>query len=498
MSDLPVQYSFPVLDTSSAQPRSVSWPVRGVHLLTVGLLLVDGTALIVAFALAYVVRFKAGIPFLETPPHSLNFYSSLAFWAVPAWLGLFSLHRLYDRDHLFAGFQEYIRLANACTSGMLAIIVISFLDITLVVSRGWLLLVWALAIACAGGSRFAVRRLVRRARSRGLFTAPTLIVGANEEGKALAEQFLGDPGSGIRLVGFVDSTIPPGTPVIGKLAVVGDLRDLESLVSDQTVNRIVLATTALTRDELLDVYRTLGHVEDVQIQLSSGLFEILTTGVKVQEISHVPLMSPQRVRITGIDTVLKTLLDYVGASLTLLVTCPVLAVIALLVKLDSPGPVLHRRRVLGRSGKPFDAFKFRTMVVDADKMLADNAELRRAFEAGYKLDVDPRVTRVGRFLRRSSLDELPQLINVLRGEMSLVGPRMIAPEEATRYGKWQLNLLTVKPGVTGPWQVNGRNNIPYEERVRLNMHYIRNYSIWLDLEILLRTIPAVLKRTGAY
>src|SRR5205823_5129396 len=157
-----------------------------------------------------------------------------------------------------------------------------------------------------------------------------------------------------------------------------------------------------------------------------------------------------------------------------------------LVALDSPGPVIYRRRVLGRGGKPFDAFKFRTMVSDADEVLKENADLRKAFTEGFKLRADPRVTRIGRFLRRASVDELPQLFNVLRGEMSLVGPRMIAPEEAERYGKWRLNLLTVKPGMTGPWQVQGRGELAYEQRVRLSMHYIRNHTLWLDLAILLR------------
>jgi lipopolysaccharide/colanic/teichoic acid biosynthesis glycosyltransferase len=138
------------------------------------------------------------------------------------------------------------------------------------------------------------------------------------------------------------------------------------------------------------------------------------------------------------------------------------------------------------------------MVTNADEILATNAELREAFEQGFKLKDDPRVTRVGKMLRRASLDELPQLLNVLRGEMSLVGPRMIVPEEAVKYGQWQLNLLTVKPGITGPWQAHGRADIPYDERVRLSMQYIRNYSIWRDVEILLSTFMAVVKGSGAY
>ncbi len=212
----------------------------------------------------------------------------------------------------------------------------------------------------------------------------------------------------------------------------------------------------------------------------------------------MPLISPERARVTGASAFFKTTLDYFGAFCALVVLSPLLLLAALLVKLDSPGPAIHRRRVLGRGGKPFDAFKLRTMVANADEVLASDPHLRDAFEKGHKLKADPRVTRVGRFLRRASLDELPQLVNVLRGEMSLVGPRMIAPEEASRYGEWQPILLTLKPGITGPWQVNGRSDIPYDERVRLSMHYIRNYSIWLDLHILLRTVLVVLRGGGAY
>ncbi|HEX2923364.1 MAG TPA: sugar transferase, partial [Chloroflexota bacterium] len=378
------------------------------------------------------------------------------------------------------------------------VIFVSFIDISLYISRGWLLIVWATSVAFVGGFRFAFRRVLRRVRSAGFLTVPTVIVGANEEGRALAEQFLGDPGAGIRILGFIGSSCSCDPPKDGPFPILGGLNDLERVVQRWEVGEIIVAPTALTRDELLDLYRSLGHSESVEIRLSSGLFEILTTGVSVQEISCVPLVTPQRVRITGVDAVLKAVLDYTGALVGLILLSPVMLAVAILVKLDSPGPVLYRRRVLGRFSKPFDAFKFRTMVVDADNVLESNALLKETFSSRYKLKSDPRVTRIGRILRRTSLDELPQLFNVLRGEMSLVGPRMISPDESGRYGKWQLNLLTVRPGITGPWQVRGRSEIPYEERVQLSMHYIRNFSIWLDLEILLRTIPAVLKARGAY
>jgi exopolysaccharide biosynthesis polyprenyl glycosylphosphotransferase len=462
------------------------------------LVLADSLALGAAFALAYLIRFKAGLPLLEIPPHQLAFYTSVVYWSLPVWLFVMALFRLYDRHYLFSGFQEYTRVMNACTGGVVVTIVVSFLDADLSMSRGWLMIVWILSILLVGGERFLVRRGVRALRARGYFVARTLIVGANDEAHALAEQLIGFAGSGAHVVGLINTGSQSFGPDGDNLPVLGTLSDLEEVTRREDIDEIVIAMTSIRRDDLIELYRTFGHNRDVEIRLSSGLFEVLTTGATVREIACVPLVTPQRIRITGVDAAFKTILDYVGALAGLIVFSPLFLVIAIAIRLDSPGPVFHRRRVLGRSAKPFGAFKFRTMVVNADEVLARDPALRAAFNAGYKLKSDPRITRVGSFLRRTSLDELPQLINVLRGEMSLVGPRMIAPDEAVRYGKWQLNLLTVKPGITGPWQVQGRSDIPYEDRVQLSMHYIRNYSIWLDFEILLRTIPAVLQSRGAY
>jgi lipopolysaccharide/colanic/teichoic acid biosynthesis glycosyltransferase len=167
--------------------------------------------------------------------------------------------------------------------------------------------------------------------------------------------------------------------------------------------------------------------------------------------------------------------------------------------MDSPGPIFHRRRVVGAGGRAFDAFKFRTMVVNGNDVMAQHPELQAELQANHKLKEDPRVTRVGKWLRSASLDELPQLINVLLGQMSLVGPRMITQEETAEYGQMRHNLLTVKPGLTGLWQVSGRSDLTYDERVQLDMQYIRNYSIWLDIQILFfQTLPSVLNRRGAY
>jgi exopolysaccharide biosynthesis polyprenyl glycosylphosphotransferase len=483
---------------SATREHVVWWPGMSWRLLMSGLVLIDTVALLAGFALAHFIRFEAGLPILEELPIRRQFYTEIAFWSVPTWLITFALYRLYDRRSLFSGFQEYVRVIHACTIGVLLVICVSFIEVDLIISRGWLLLTWFLSIILVSAGRFGTRRVIRSCRRHGMLVTPTLIVGTNQEGLALADHFREDPASGLRVVGFINTPgCPDDVPESGP-AVIGGLSNIKTLIAEMRITEIIVAPTALTRDELLDLYRILGHDSAVQLRFSSGLFEVLTTGITVQETSCVPLVTPDRVRITGIDAALKAAIDYTVSFFALLALSPVLLTIAAIVRIDSPGPIFHRRRVLGRGGRVFDAFKFRTMVVDADRVLATDAKLRQSFENGFKLKSDPRITRVGRFLRRTSLDELPQLLNVLRGEMSLVGPRMIVPSEAGRYGKWQLNLLTVKPGITGPWQVRGRSDIPYEDRIRLNMQYIRNYSIWLDLEILLRTIPAVLGGQGAY
>jgi len=195
---------------------------------------------------------------------------------------------------------------------------------------------------------------------------------------------------------------------------------------------------------------------------------------------------------------LKGLLDYVLVVPGLLFAAPLMLLIALLVKLDSPGPVIYRRRVLGQNGRLFDAYKFRTMYVNGEAILNQYPRLKAELERDYKLKCDPRVTRMGHVLRKFSLDELPQLFNVLRREMSLIGPRIITADEIGKYGRWGETLQEVLPGLTGLWQVNGRSNTTYDERVRLDMTYIHNWSIWLDMKIVLLTIPAVLKGDGAY
>ena len=279
----------------------------------------------------------------------------------------------------------------------------------------------------------------------------------------------------------------------------GGLEDLEQIVKERGVEEIIIAPTALSREQLLGLFRDFTTRPGVNLRFSTGLFEMMTTGVRVQELAYVPLIEINESRISGIDSVLKAALDYSLSLVGMIVALPVIGLLALWVRLDSPGPAIYRRRVMGVNGVAFDAFKLRTMHLNGEAILANYPEKLEELQREHKIKDDPRVTRAGRFIRKFSLDELPQVFNVLLGQMSLVGPRMISPPEMQEYGKWGMNLLTVKPGITGLWQVSGRSDVAYEERVRLDMYYIRNWTIWLDLYLLFfRTPMAVLKRKGAY
>jgi exopolysaccharide biosynthesis polyprenyl glycosylphosphotransferase len=463
------------------------------------LVLSDALALGLGFRLAHWIRFELALPFfrLEVAP-SLEFYQSLVLALVPMWCLLFAALGLYRPSNLLGGTHEYELIFRASSVGLLLVIVAGFLGEELVIARGWLVMAWAFAFLLPACGRFGLRRMVYWLRRRGYFQKPTLLVGANEEGRLLAEQIAGWQESGLHLVGVVGEGLTPGSKIVGEVQALGTLDQLADVIDRFAIEEVVIATSALTRDQMLHVFEKYGVSDDVNLRLSSGLFEIITTGLQVREVASVPLVSVNKVRLTGLDRLGKWALDYGLTIPGVLLASPLLGLIALVVRLDSPGPILHRRRVMGLNGRQFDAFKFRTMHVDADRILEARPDLWEELAQSHKLVDDPRITRVGRFLRRYSLDELPQIFNVLRREMSLIGPRMISPEEMPKYNQWGINLLTVRPGITGLWQVSGRSSITYVERVRLDMYYIRNWSIWLDVHLLVRTIPAVLKGVGAY
>jgi len=483
----------------SGSERQLSRRALAVHrfLLVAWLVATDALALDCAFRVAYSVRFEMQLTVAPEVVAPRGTYDILTALLIPLWLAVFALFDLYEPRSKLGGSVESSRTLNACTVATMLVIVATFLVPNFVISRVWLVSVWLASFCLVAVNRFVARRLVYSVRRRGYLLTPAVIVGTNQEAVSLAAFLADRQSSGVRTVGLIHAG--NGDPrSVGNQPVLGSIAEIGSIVRNHGIEDVIVAITGIGRDELLRLCEDLDALP-VRLRLSSGLYELLTTRVTVQTLGTVPLMSLQKNRLDRAEVITKTLLDASLAVMALFFLWPLMLFIAAWIKLDSPGPSIHRRRVLGASGRQFDAFKFRTMYTNGDALLASHPDAVEALHNDHKLRDDPRVTRIGRWLRKYSLDEVPQLLNVVRGEMSLVGPRMIAPDEAAKYGRQRMNLLSVKPGITGLWQVSGRSDLTYDERVRIDMYYVRNYSVWLDLQILfIQTLPAVLKGRGAY
>jgi exopolysaccharide biosynthesis polyprenyl glycosylphosphotransferase len=464
------------------------------------MIVVDAIMVNIAFRLSHWIRFNAGLGFFQDGMSESLFYDGIMLGVIPVWIVIFAIMGLYNGQNLLGGVREYSLLFNATTLGMLLIITARFaFPETLILARGWVFIAWTVAFILTGLARFMLRRLVYSLRAQGNFRVNAAIVGYNEEGRLMAEQFYRNPHSSFHLVGYIPSQpeqcLDCSQPQLNDL---GSLDDLSEIIKTHNISRLILSNSALTREQILSLYRQYGTSKTVDLLLSSGLYEMLTTGLYVQEDGAVPLVAINKMRMTGIDQVMKLIMDIPIALAALIFLSPLFIAVSVIIKMDSPGPVFYRRRVMGINGKEFDAFKFRTMDTRSEEILRSDPKLMEEYRENFKIKDDPRVTRIGKFLRKTSIDELPQLFNVLIGQMSIIGPRMITPEELGKYSQWDMNLLTVKPGITGLWQVRGRSDVSYDERVRLDMYYIRNWSIWLDVQILIQTIPAVLHKRGAY
>jgi len=330
----------------------------------------------------------------------------------------------------------------------------------------------------------AAKTLLRNHRSQ----CRVVILGSGRVARSLAQRVRRTPG--IALVGLVDDAPLDSTDVLGPVSALPDI------VEQQRVDRVLVAFSRVPHQETLLLLRALKS--HVGISVVPRMYELLSWRASIEELHGIPLLhvAPQQISLTA--RVAKRGLDLAVASTLLVLCAPVLSAIALSIRLTSPGPALFRQERSGRNGKPFQIYKFRTMVVDADDRKAELASLNEADGPIFKIRQDPRVTRLGAFLRRTSIDEMPQLINVIRGEMSLVGPRPFPPSEAARIGGWASTRFSVPPGITGLWQVSGRSDLSNEDLLHLDSVYVSSWSLGWDIRILLRTPRTVLRRVGAY
>jgi exopolysaccharide biosynthesis polyprenyl glycosylphosphotransferase len=429
---------------------------------------------------------------------------------LPLWVVVAKVYSLYDRDEDRADHStadDVSSVLHLITIGTWLLFAGAYITRLAHPSVPKLLTFWCLAFVGVSGFRGVARSLCRLS---DYYLQNTLIVGTGKVGQLIARKLLAHPEYGINLVGFIDAQPRHRADDLESLAVLGTCEDVPALATLLDVDRVVIAFSGEQHSQLLGLVKALSPL-DVRIDIVPRLFEGVAPNVHVHLIEGLPLLGLPPVRLSRSSRLVKRALDLVAAALALLLLAPVLVLIAIIVKVDSRGPVLYRHPRVGRYAREIHVLKFRTMRLeacrgeryggdDAERMFAEllsSSERRDEFEATFKLKDDPRITRIGRTLRRLSLDELPQLINVLRGDLSLVGPRAVTYEELARYGEGTDVLLAMRPGVTGFWQVNGRSRLSYADRVRLDLAYISGWSLGLDFNIVFKTLRTLV-RPDAY
>jgi exopolysaccharide biosynthesis polyprenyl glycosylphosphotransferase len=412
----------------------------------------------------------------------------------PAWLGIFANQRLYNTRFIGRRIDEFRRVVNASLLGTLTVAVAANI-VGILPSRGGLVVLCMSAVVVVTLEREIARRLFLRLRSAGRVTRSVIIAGANPEGRDIAAMLQAEPWLGYEVVGFVDDHAPAREPVPG-VSLLGGVAELPRILHQYPNASVIVASSAVESAVTNRLARDLLD-QGVHVELSSTLRDISSQRLTVRPLGRFPIVYVEPVTRGGWRAWAKRTFDLIGAGGLLILTAPIQLVVALAVKLDSKGPVLFRQIRVGRDSEPFSVLKIHTMVVDAEARLADLRELNEADGPLFKMSNDPRITRVGRFLRVTSLDELPQLWNVVRGDMSLVGPRPALPHETEEWDSLLTQRLRVKPGITGMWQVSGRSDTTFEDYTRLDLYYVDNWSLATDLAILAKTIPVVLLRKGA-
>jgi exopolysaccharide biosynthesis polyprenyl glycosylphosphotransferase len=472
--------------------RRQSWAKGRGWLIRRALLCADVVGLTLAF-LAGELAMGRGAESVHRFGDAMEFVLFLLL--IPMWIVGAKLCGLYDRDEERTDYSTTDDLVGV----FVLVTVIAWLCLCSSLLFGYaqphrlrLTVFWAVAIPSIAIGRSLARAVCRR---RAAYVQNTVVVGAGTVGQLIAHKVLQHPEYGINVVGFVDDEPMERRNDLSYLTLLGSLDDLPRIIRDLDVERVIIAFSRYSDTDVLETVRSLEDVY-VQVDIVPRLFDVIAAPTDVHTVEGLPLVGLPPPSLSRSSLLIKRALDVAVSTLGLLFLAPLFVVIGILIKLDSEGPVFFRQRRMGRNDEVFGIYKFRTMAADAEERKAELAHLNRHGEADprmTKIPDDPRVTRVGKVLRRFSLDELPQLLNVLRGDMSLVGPRPLILDEDLHVTDWARRRLSTRPGMTGPWQVMGSSTIPFEEMVTMDYRYVIHWSLFLDLKLILLTVPAVLR-----
>jgi exopolysaccharide biosynthesis polyprenyl glycosylphosphotransferase len=457
------------------------------------LLWADVASAAIAATAAHLVRFGPAFEGYRFP------YAMLSVVMPAVWVAVVALLRGYEPRLLFVGADEYQLLLRAGV-GLIAGVAVFSYSLDARISRMYLFTVVVLCTVITLATRFIARKRLHRSRRDGAFMRRVLVLGHASAVGDLTSQLHRQYFHGLQVVGacLPAYQVDPADELLVGAPVLGAFDQAATAVRiAQADTVIVLACHEL---DAIALRRLAWALEpgDIDLIVASSLLDVAGYRVMVRPVDGLPMLHVEHPRLTGARRVIKDIVDVTLAGVLLALLAPILALLAVLVRAGSPGPALFRQVRVGKDGRQFQIVKFRTMVIDAEQRLSDIRAGGDATGVLFKMKDDPRISRIGRFLRRYSLDELPQLVNVLRGHMSLVGPRPPLPSEVDAYPSDMRRRLAVKPGLTGLWQVSGRADLPWEEAVRLDLRYVENWSLSLDLVILMRTVSAVLRGAGAY
>lgn len=460
---------------------------------------VDAILINVAFVVSYVVRYQLELPYPVDPRFDAPFTPYIPFAALLTVLCLvmYRIDGLYNPVRRRRPLGEIYRIINGTATSIIAVMAITFFLQPLVYSRGMMVLAGVLIGVFLSAARLAEHVIIGARRRRGIGVERVLVVGAGDAGRAIMQTMLADPGLGYRITGYLDDD-PQKQNGLGRIKNLGGLDQLTGALGECEIDEVIVTLPWQYHGKIMHVV-DICEQANVRCRIVPDVFQRRLYNVDIESLNGIPLISPGPDRLTSGAHLTKRAVDVLLSLLALPLFLILLPIFALLIRLDSPGPIFFRQERIGKDGKPFYVYKFRTMVNGAHLMKAEVAHMSK-YQGDTLLKVvnDPRITRVGRFLRRTSIDELPQLLNVLRGEMSWVGPRPNTPDEVMQYDRWQHKRLNVLPGITGLWQVSGRSDVPFDEMCLLDIFYIENWTLGLDIRIILQTIPHVLFGSGAY
>ncbi len=454
---------------------------------------VDCLIIFDSFSLAYLLRFRWQIAFSYAEPAPPGAYLKAMAVVAYFWILLFRVYGLYDFSRRRSNIDTVQALVKAITYGTLIILSITYFYREVSFSRLACVYAWCISLGLFVCFRISLNLLRDHYHRRGASTRRVLLIGGRSLAAFLVEKIRARPELGYRVVGALDDDVSP-LPLGCDL--LGSVEDLETVLRGQDVHRVFIADPVLDHTRLLEVIDICERL-DVKLAMVPPTYDLTINHRDFEEVDGVPLVSVNEKEVRRVREIAKRVFDVVGGSFLLVLLSPFCLLATLLIKMEDGGDVIFTQRRVGKDGRVFPMLKFRTMVANAEGMLPGLVDLDRLGEPVFKLDEDPRVTRVGRFLRRTSLDEVPQLLNVLGGHMSLVGPR---PEEemvVARYDVWQRRRLKAKPGITGLQQVECRGSTDLRERVRWDTVYLRKQTFCLDLWIVLKTAWVVLGGKGA-